>query len=117
LNALRGVERDGIDSAGIKRLQADEPAGLHVFGDGDARTIANEELAAVFIDAGDAWGTNYFLTPLSDPHRHYDQHVNIHPNFSTGLGVRITTPIGPLRLDWGFGSEGSRVHFSIGHVF
>lgn len=35
-----------------------------------------------------------------------------------GLGFRITTPLGPIRLDWGIGDEGdSYVHFNIGHAF
>jgi len=25
--------------------------------------------------------------------------------------------LGPLRLDYGFGTDGGRSHFSIGHVF
>jgi len=35
-----------------------------------------------------------------------------------GLGFRISTPLGPIRLDWGIGDEGdSYVHFNIGHAF
>lgn len=34
-----------------------------------------------------------------------------------GVGIRVVTPLGPLRLDYGFGKEGGRTHFSIGHVF
>ncbi len=35
-----------------------------------------------------------------------------------GLGFRIQTPLGPIRLDWGIGDEGnSYVHFNIGHSF
>ena len=34
-----------------------------------------------------------------------------------GFGIRVGTPIGPLRLDFGFSAEGSRTHFSIGNVF
>lgn len=36
---------------------------------------------------------------------------------STGVGVRIHTPIGQLRLDLGLQKDGSRIHFSIGPTF
>lgn len=36
---------------------------------------------------------------------------------AVGLGLRVITPLGPLRLDYGFGTDGGRSHFSIGHVF
>ena len=43
--------------------------------------------------------------------------------WSAGLGVRYRTPIGPIRLDWGYvldhqpGEARSRFHLSIGHAF
>ena len=45
--------------------------------------------------------------------------------WSTGLGLRYRTPIGPIRIDWGYvldprpGDEGKRYrfHLSIGHAF
>ena len=44
--------------------------------------------------------------------------------WSAGLGLRYRTPIGPIRLDWGYvldpvpGDDGrSRFHLSIGHAF
>ena len=42
---------------------------------------------------------------------------------SAGLGLRYRTPIGPIRLDWGYvldreaGENPSRFHLSIGHAF
>lgn len=42
---------------------------------------------------------------------------------SAGLGVRYMTPIGPVRLDWGYvldhrpGEKRSRFHLTIGHAF
>jgi outer membrane protein insertion porin family len=57
-----------------------------------------------FFDYGYAWpdGTNMHLGDLKP---------------AVGLGLRVVTPLGPLRLDYGFGKEGGRSHFSIGHVF
>jgi len=43
--------------------------------------------------------------------------------YSTGLGVRYRTPLGPIRVDWGYklnrrpGESASRFHFTIGHAF
>ena len=40
-----------------------------------------------------------------------------------GFGVRYDSPIGPLRLDWGYlldartGEDSSRFHFAIGQAF
>jgi outer membrane protein insertion porin family len=42
---------------------------------------------------------------------------------STGLGLRYRTPIGPVRLDWGYvldhrpGEPRSHWHLTIGHAF
>ena len=43
--------------------------------------------------------------------------------WSTGLGVRYRTPVGPIRLDWGYvldrqpGESRSHFHLTIGHAF
>jgi len=34
-----------------------------------------------------------------------------------GVGVRIETPIGLLRIDYGMGKEGSQTYFSVGQMF
>ncbi|HUV03761.1 MAG TPA: FtsQ-type POTRA domain-containing protein [Armatimonadota bacterium] len=47
----------------------------------------------------------------------FSQHEKLKPNIGYGIGIRVTTPIGPLRLDYGFSKEGSRAHFSIAHAF
>jgi len=70
-----------------------------------------------FVDVGDAWGSPYQLGPESDPQGRFRQHSGFKPRVGVGLGLRVTTPIGPLRLDYGVGNEGPRVHFSIGHAF
>ena len=69
-----------------------------------------------FLDLGDAWGTpSQFLNVFAS--ENLLQHEGLSPRVGYGLGIRVITPIGPLRLDYGFGDEGSRAHFSIGHVF
>ena len=37
--------------------------------------------------------------------------------YSVGGGVRLQTPIGPIRFDVGFGRDGARTHFAIGPTF
>ncbi len=36
---------------------------------------------------------------------------------SLGLGVALNTPLGPVRLDYGYGKQGGRFHFNIGGGF
>ena len=58
---------------------------------------------AVFVDAGNAAAGFGSLKPV----------------YGTGLGVRWRSPVGPLRLDWAYGSEThkGRLHFSVGIAF
>ena len=37
--------------------------------------------------------------------------------FSYGIGLRVNSPLGPLRLDYGIGDDGGRFHFSFGGQF
>ncbi|MEJ5250554.1 MAG: BamA/TamA family outer membrane protein [Chthonomonadetes bacterium] len=73
--------------------------------------LAQNLVGVLFVDAGDAWGGRYGT--IND----FTQHSNFKPQVGAGIGIRVRTPIGPLRLDYGFGSEGARTHFSIGNVF
>jgi outer membrane protein insertion porin family len=72
--------------------------------------IASSLTAVLFTDIGDAWGTIYQGAGLQ-------QSSSFSPQQSVGVGVRVTTPIGPIRLDYGIGSEGGRTDFSIGQSF
>lgn len=74
--------------------------------------IANALTGVAFVDYGDAWGGNRRL-----PNSTLEQHDGFKPQLGTGIGIRVVTPIGNLRLDYGVGSEGARTHFSIGHAF
>ena len=57
---------------------------------------------AVFADAGNAWDDGPY-----------------EPVLGTGVGARLRTPIGPVRVDVAYGEETKawRLHFSIGFVF
>lgn len=64
--------------------------------------VVKKVQGAVFTDWGGAWDSG--LTPD-------DMHGSI------GVGISLTTPIGPLRFDYGWGDDGGRVHFSVGSTF
>jgi outer membrane protein insertion porin family len=70
--------------------------------------IAKKIQGVFFVDAGSAWdGTGNI------PWYQNDDSIHV----STGLGFRITTPIGPIRLDYGVGDDGGKFHFSFGGKF
>jgi outer membrane protein insertion porin family len=75
--------------------------------------LANALTGVVFADAGDAWGGAYESVNFNG----FNQHSGFAPSVGFGLGIRVVTPIGPIRIDQGFGREGAHTHFSIGHVF
>ena len=64
--------------------------------------LAKKIQGAIFTDWGSAW--NDGLKPKN-------------VKGSVGIGVGLDTPFGPLRLDYGRGSQGGRFHFSIGTSF
>ena len=78
--------------------------------------LAQNLTGVAFVDYGDAWDSadKFININLGD---NLVQHKDFSPSAGYGIGIRVQTPIGPLRLDYGFGTEGSRAHFSIGHVF
>ena len=75
--------------------------------------LANSLTGVFFVDAGDAWGGAYEKVAFNG----FNQHSGFSPSVGIGVGLRVVTPIGPIRIDEGFGREGARLHFSIGHVF
>ena len=66
--------------------------------------IVTKVQGAVFTDWGAAWSKD-FVPDAKDIHG------------SIGVGLSLNTPIGPLRLDYGRGDKGGRVHFSVGGTF
>ncbi|MBP7669276.1 MAG: BamA/TamA family outer membrane protein [Candidatus Eisenbacteria bacterium] len=81
--------------------------------------------AAVFVDAGNVWedyrsiGWNAFAEGWSGDYS--ERNVA----YSTGIGLRWQTPVGPVRLDYGFkvnghrrpGTDSGAWHFSLGQAF
>ena len=66
-----------------------------------------------FVDVGDAWGANTFN---KENIAGFEQHSTFSPRVGFGIGVRVKTPVGPVRLDYGIG-ETNRTHFSIAQTF
>jgi outer membrane protein insertion porin family len=76
---------------------------------------SGQTAGVLFVDIGDAWGA-------VDVNREnilgFEQHKKFSPNTGIGLGLRVNTPFGPIRLDYGFGKNGRGVsHFAIGQSF
>ncbi len=77
------------------------------------KPIQDQFSLVTFLDAGGAWGgyggfdTNGFT-----------QTDGFKLRLGYGVGLRLRTPIGPVRLDFAFNNEGgSRPHFMIGNSF
>ncbi|MFQ5949167.1 MAG: outer membrane protein assembly factor BamA [Nitrospiria bacterium] len=111
-STVRGYDEDklGIPQVTLKNGQ---PTG------GNAMFVANEELRlflpksfglVLFFDHGNVW-KSYRDVSFSET------------KSTTGIGLRYNTPIGPLRLDWGYklnreaGEDPSAFHFTLGHAF
>ena len=79
------------------------------------RPITDALTAVGFVDVGNAFGGEFetvvpgFSMPAED--QTFTPHVGV------GAGIRVVTPLGPIRLDMGFGEDGSQAHFSFGHTF
>ncbi|MCE5215547.1 BamA/TamA family outer membrane protein, partial [bacterium] len=103
-NTLRGYEEDRFRG---KRM---------LLGTVEYRHPLSASLSIVgFVDAGDAFGGR-FDTPVpgftvTAEDEGFSSHVG------AGVGMRVDTPLGPLRLDFGWGDEGSQAHFSFGQTF
>lgn len=81
---------------------------------GDNQFFANAELryrfnkgiqGVLFSDAGSSFGGQF------------TSNKNIDLLTSVGVGLRLVTPIGPVRLDYGIGRNGGKTSFQIGQTF
>lgn len=70
--------------------------------------VAKKVEAVLFTDVGSAWDVDINRVPW------YTDDDSIH--WSVGVGLRLQTPIGPIRLDYGHGDR-NKFHFSFGAQF
>ncbi len=77
--------------------------------------LSENLLGVVFVDVGDAWGGT--LAATTDSTLDSIAHPSFEPHVGYGLGIRVRTPIGPLRLDLGFSEEGTETHFGVRQMF
>lgn len=92
----------GQDS--LRGYRDDQFRGTHLFlATAEYRfPIVNKVQGAVFTDWGNAWSGERLPNTIKG---------------SVGVGLQLETPVGPIRLDYGRGSDGGRVHFSVGGSF
>jgi outer membrane protein insertion porin family len=106
---VRGYAQDTLGPKGADG----NPIGGNVFlmENLEIRTSLGKGLGIVaFLDGGNVWIKLADINPLDF-------------KFTTGLGLRYNTPIGPIRIDYGHklhrekGESSGELHFSIGHAF
>ncbi|NJD57749.1 MAG: outer membrane protein assembly factor BamA [Nitrospirae bacterium] len=107
--SVRGYEQDTLGPKGAD----DNPTGGNAFAMGsvELRTYVGKGLSIVpFLDFGNVWVKVSDFKP-SDI------------KYTAGLGLRYGTPVGPLRVDYGYklnkekNESSGELHFSIGHAF
>ena len=77
-----------------------------LYGNAELRyRFQNKVTGVLFADSGTAYGGQFST----------GNDINLLTSF--GVGVRLVTPIGPIRLDYGIGRDGGRTHFGIGSTF
>lgn len=108
-NTVRGYAQDTLGPRGPDGT----PTGGNTFLllNGEIRFNLGRDFGIVtFADAGNTWLS-------ADPERIR------HLKYTAGLGLRYITPVGPLRLDYGYkikrepGESAGELHFVIGHAF
>jgi outer membrane protein insertion porin family len=106
---VRGYDQDTLGPKGVNGTPLGGDA--FVMGNFELRTDVGRGFGVVtFVDTGDVWEKT--------------QDINLGQlKFTTGLGLRYKTPVGPLSVDYGVklsrekGESLGAIHFSIGQAF
>lgn len=102
--SLRGYEDD--------RFRGETMALMNI----EYRRPFSDKLTVVgFVDGGDAFGGTFPTVVPGFQISPEDSSFNLH--VGGGVGLRVVTPIGPIRLDFGWGEDGNQAHFSFGQMF
>ncbi len=108
-SSVRGYEQDTLGPKGADG----NPTG------GNAFLMGNIELRT-------SVGSGFSLVPFFDVGNVWIKVKDMNPSelkYTTGIGLRYDTPVGPLRVDYGIklnrehGESRGELHFSIGHAF
>ena len=101
----------------LRGYREDRFRGDNMFvGSAEYRYPITRQLTVVgFVDVGDAWGGTFRTVVPGFIIR--AEHDTFDPRVGIGGGVRVETPLGPIRIDLGFGDEGTRAHFNFGQSF
>jgi len=102
-DSLRGYDQDRFWGSSLALFQAElrVPVGKD-----------NNFQGVLLFDGGDSWNTIYQVSGLS-------QDTAFKLRYDYGVGIRLVTPIGPIRLDYAIpnGGGSGRTQFSIGQSF
>jgi outer membrane protein insertion porin family len=133
-NSVRGYNENSLGPTRLS-LNADGDLQQTVVG-GEALLLTNAEMrfplpllaryrfsGAFFLDGGNSWESWESVQAK-------DFKVLVNPGdvrqedfrYTIGLGIRYNTPVGPIRLDYGYpikrmSGESGRFHFSLGQIF
>ncbi len=108
-STVRGYPQDSL---GPKGADGNPTGGnAYLMGNIEFRTDIGRGFGLVpFFDMGNVWLKAKDVDPMQ-------------LKFTTGLGLRYNTPVGPLRVDYGLklnreaGESRGEIHFSVGHAF